>query len=110
MDGFSLSFTKKSIRLLYRYAVSLLSQSGDVLQTGQTPKDYAKLIDERYNFTCMSMSEMVDLYYSVRFGSKKLDKKTMKSILSFVSEVKTKTGRNMYFTKRLLYRLVLFKG
>lgn len=107
---FRLVSQKKSIRLLYRYAVSLLSQSGDVLQTGQTPKDYAKLIDERYNFTCMSMSEMVDLYYSVRFGSKKLDKKTMKSILSFVSEVKTKTGRNMYFTKRLLYRLVLFKG
>lgn len=102
--------SKRSILLLYRYTVSLLSQAGSVLKTGQTPKDYAGIIDERYKFSSMSMSEMVDLYYSVRFGSHDVDKKTMKRVFSFVSEAKRKTGRNMYFMKRLLYRYLLFKG
>ena len=101
---------KKSILLLYRYAVSLLSQAGSVLQPGQTPKEYAQIVDRRYSFNCMSMSEMVELYYSVRFGSCDVGKKTLKRVFSFVSEIKSKTGRDMYFMKKLLYRYLLFKG
>jgi len=101
---------KKSILILYRRAISYLSQAGCILKTGQTPKDYAEIVDERYQFKCMNMSEMVDLYYSVRFGSHDVDKKTLKRVLAFVSEVKAKTGHNMYFPIRFLFRNLIFKG
>lgn len=102
--------SKKSIIMSYRYSISLLSQAGCILQPGHTPRDYAEIIDERYQFKCMNMSDMVELYYSVRFGSHDADKRTVKRVISFTSEVKAKTGKNMYFIKRFLYRNLLFKG
>ncbi len=101
---------QRSIKLLYRYAVSLLTQAGNAMEIGQTPMDYAKIVDERYEFTSLEMEKMVEIYYSVRFGSYAIDKKKLKSALSFISEIKSKTGRNMYFAKRVLYRCLLFKG
>lgn len=100
----------KSVLLLYKYAVSLLSQAGNAIKTGETPKNYAEVVDERYGFSSMSMSEMADLYYSVRFGSHDADKKTLKRLFAFVSEIKAKTGRNMPIIKKFLYRYLLFKG
>jgi len=101
---------KRRVVLLYRRIVSYLSQAGSVKKRGQTPKDYAQEIDELYKFTSMSMSEMTDIYYSVRFGSHDIGKDTMKRIFSFLAEIKKETGRNMYTAKKIIYRYLLFKG
>lgn len=101
---------EKGTVLLYRRAVAYLSQAGNAVQAGQTPLDFAKIIDEYYHFKCMSMSELTEIYYSVRFGLRKTDKKTLKRIRSFVSEVRKETGQNMYFFKKLLLRYILFSS
>lgn len=101
---------KKSIPMLYRYAVSLLSQAGCGVQHGQTAREYAETVDGRYAFTVMRMSELAELYYSVRFGSGDADRTTLKRILSFISEIKKKTGEDMYFASKVLYRYLLFRG
>ena len=101
---------QKSVKLLYRYTVSLLKQAGSNMEIGQTPMDYARAVDERYTFSKYDMCTMVKIYYSVRFGSHDIDKEKLKSVFSFVSEVKANTGRSMYLLKRVLYRCLLFKG
>jgi hypothetical protein len=80
------------------------------MEIGQTPMDYARAVDERYTFSKYDMCTMVKIYYSVRFGSHDIDKEKLKSVFSFVSEVKANTGRSMYLLKRVLYRCLLFKG
>jgi hypothetical protein len=101
---------KKSVPILYRYIVSLLSQAGCEVLPGETPKDYAARVDSRYRFDIMTMNEMVDLYYHVRFGNRLLDKYELKKLFAFVRDVKTKSADSMYIAKRFLYRAVLFKG
>ena len=101
---------KKSIALIYNYAVSLLEQAGYSLSVGETPMDYATRVDEYFRFEGMHMKEMVAVYYSVRFGSKTIDKKSFASLVSFIKELKKKTGRDMHFIKRAVYRGLLFNG
>ena len=101
---------KKSIALLYNYAVSLLEQAGYSLSIGETPMDYATRVDEYFMFEGMQMKEMVAIYYSVRFGSKTIDKKSFISLVSFIKELKKRTGRDMHFIKRAVYRGLLFNG
>jgi transglutaminase-like putative cysteine protease len=101
---------RKSIPALYRYMVRLLRQVGCVSKLGETPKDFAKRVDERFQFTHMTMVEMVELFYSVRFGTHCPDKKSLNRIFAFTRELKVKTGRAMYLHKRLLLRGLLFRG
>lgn len=101
---------QKSVPRLYRRAVALLRQAGCDIRPGETPKDFAKRVDERFQLTHMSMSEMADIFYRVRFGAQTPDRKTMKKLISFVSEVKAKSGRALYLHKRLLLRGLLFRG
>jgi len=100
----------KSVPALYRYMVMLLRQTGCVIRLGETPKDFAKRVDERFQFTHMTMTEMVELFYSVRFGAHIPDKKSLNRIFVFAKELKAKTGRAMYLHKRFLLRGLLFRG
>ncbi|NLM27635.1 MAG: DUF4129 domain-containing protein [Clostridiaceae bacterium] len=100
----------KTVLYLYRYIVSLLKHTGCVIITGETPKNFAVRVDQRYNFVKMSMADMTDIYYSVRYGGRVPDKKTINDLFRFAGEVKTKTGRNMYIAARILRRGFLFQG
>ncbi len=101
---------RKSIPAIYNYMVSLLRQSGCAINTGETPKDFAKRVDSRYQFVYMTMDEMAELFYRVRYGAHELDKKSTKKLFRFILEVKTKSGRNMYLIKRIIYRGFFFRG
>lgn len=101
---------QKSVIWLYRHLVTLLCQAGCEVRLGETPKDYAKRVDERFQFTHMTMAEMVDVFYSVRFGAHAPDKNKQKKIFDFAGEARIKTGRTMYFFRRILLRGLLFRG
>lgn len=101
---------KKSVPGLYRYMVMLLRQAGCVTKLGETPKDFAKRVDERFQFIHMTMMEMVDLFYSVRFGAHIPDKRSLNKLFAFTKELKSKSGRAMYLHKRFLFRGLLFRG
>lgn len=101
---------KETAVRLYHRALRYLSQAGSTMKPGQTPKDFAELVDQRYNFKTMSMSAMTDIYYSVRFGTHDIGKDTVKRISFFVSEVKKETGRNMHAAKKIILRHLLFRG
>jgi transglutaminase-like putative cysteine protease len=101
---------KKTVLFLYRYIASLLKHNGCVISPGETPKDFAIRVDKRYSFLQMSMTEMTDIYYSVRYGGRIPDNKTIGNLFKFASEVKMKTGQNMYIAARLLRRGFLFQG
>ncbi|NLV63457.1 MAG: transglutaminase [Clostridiaceae bacterium] len=101
---------KKTVLFIYRYIASLLKHTGCMIMQGETPKDFAVRVDERYNFLKMSMTDMTDIYYSVRYGSRIPDNKTIGNLLKFASEVKIKTGQNMYTAARVLRRGFLFQG
>lgn len=101
---------EKSIPKLYRYMVSLLRHAGCDIRLGETPKDYAKRVDERFQFIYMTMAEMVEIFYNVRFGSHIPDRNILKKVFAFAAELKAKTGRTLYFHKRLLLRGLLFRG
>jgi transglutaminase-like putative cysteine protease len=101
---------RKSVPGLYRYMVMLLRQTGCETRLGETPKDFAKRVDERFQFIHMSMMDMAELFYSVRFGAHTPDKKALNKLFTFTREVKAKSGRTMYFHKRLLFRGLLFRG
>lgn len=101
---------EKSIPKLYRYMVSLLRHAGCDIRLGETPKDFAKRVDERFQFIHMTMAEMVEIFYNVRFGAHIPDRKTLKKVIAFAAEVKAKTGRTLYFHKRMLLRGLLFRG
>jgi len=100
----------KTVLFLYRYVVSLLKHTGCVIMPGETPKNFAVRVDQRYNFVKMSMADMTDIYYSVRYGCRVPDKKTLKDLFTFAGEVKTKTGQSMYIAARILRRGFLFQG
>lgn len=101
---------KRSVPILYRYLVHLLGQAGCTLRLGETPKDFAQRVDSRFQFAQLRMTEMVEHFYSVRFGAQPLDKKTLKQLFAFTREVRTKSGRTMYLMKRFLFRGILFRG
>jgi hypothetical protein len=101
---------KKTVLFLYRYIASLLKHTGCMIRQGETPKDFAVRVDKRYNFLKMSMTDMTNIYYSVRYGSRIPDNKTIKNLFKFASEVKIKTGQNMYTAARVLRRGFLFQG
>ncbi len=101
---------QKSVPGLYRYMVRLLRQVGCTIRPGETPKDFAKRVDERFQFIHMTMTEMVELFYSVRFGAHTPDKKSLSKLFIFTREVKAKSGRAMYLHKRFLFRGLLFRG
>ena len=101
---------KKTVLFLYRYITSLLKHTRCMIMPGETPKDFAVRVDKRYNFLVMSMADMTDIYYSVRYGGRIPDNKTIKNLFKFASEVKMKTGRNMYAAARVLRRGFLFQG
>ncbi len=101
---------KKTAVLLYNYSISLLKQAGRHVRSGETPLDFAARIDELYKFSDMNMKSFVEVYYSVRFGLKTLDKKTIRRLFDFVGELKKESGSNMYIVKRILYRGLLFNG
>lgn len=101
---------KKSVPVLYRYMVMLLRQVGCVVRLGETPKDFAKRVDERFEFVHMTMMEMVELFYSVRFGSHNPDRNSLSRLFAFTRELKAKSGRAMYLHKRFLLRGLLFRG
>jgi len=101
---------KKTVLFLYRYIASLLKHTGCTIKPGETPKDFAVRVDKRFNFVIMSMADMTDIYYSVRYGGRVPDKKTVRDLFAFASEVKTKTGQNMYLAARVLRRGFLFQG
>ena len=84
---------KKTVLFLYRYIASLLKHNGCVISPGETPKDFAIRVDKRYSFLQMSMTEMTDIYYSVRYGGRIPDNKTIGNLFKFASEVKMKTGK-----------------
>lgn len=100
----------KSIPLVYKYIVSLLKQAGCAVKSGETPRDFAERVDKRFKFAQMSMSDVVDLFYRVRFGAQTPDKASRDRLLAFVREAKTKSGRAMYLYKRVLLRGLLFRG
>ena len=83
--------------ILYRYAV-FLGQSGCKFKTGETPLDYAARVDELL-FKDFNMKDMVEVYYSVRFGRNVPDKNTLKKLFEFTKELKFKTGRDMNIIK-----------
>jgi len=99
-----------SVPFVYKYIVSLLKQAGCDLKSGETPKDFALRVDNRFQFAHMSMAEMVDVFFSVRFGRRTPDKKTLKKLFAFSRELKGKSGSSMYFMKRFLLRGLLFQG
>lgn len=101
---------KKRAIILYRYAISLVKQAGRGINNGETPLDFAARIDELYGFNNTNMKDMVNVYYSVRFGNNIPDKKSLDSLFVFVRELKRETGSNMYLLKRIIYRCLLFKG
>lgn len=100
----------KAVLFLYRYIAKLLKQAGSAIMPGETPKDFAARVDQRYSFLIMSMTDMTDIYYSVRYGGRIPDKKTIRNIFKFANEVKIKTGQNMYIYIRILSRGLLFQG
>ncbi len=107
---FYLLSPRKSVPFLYYYTVRLLKHTNCNVQEGETPRDFAKRVDERYHLDNMSMNEMVNIFYSVRFGARVPDRKRRKKLFWFTWEVKKKTGRNMYIGRRILKRGFLFQG
>jgi len=107
---FRLIAPKKTVLFLYRYIASLLKHNGCVISPGETPKDFAARVDKRYNFLIMNMTDMTNIYYSVRYGGRIPDNKTIGNLFKFASEVKAKTGQNMYIAARILRRGFLFQG
>lgn len=99
-----------SVPFMYQYLVTLLKQAGCELKTGETPRDFALRVDNRFQFAHMSMTEMVEVFYSVRFGRRTPDKKTLKKLFAFSRELKNKSGSSMYFMRRFLLRGMLFQG
>jgi len=95
---------------LYNYAVFLLKQSGFNFKTGETSLDYAARVDELHRFKGTNMKDLVEIYYSVRFGRKVPDKNTMKKLFIFIEELKLETGRVMNVPKRIVLRCFLFNG
>ena len=72
---------QKSVIWLYRHLVTLLCQAGCEVRLGETPKDYAKRVDERFQFTHMTMAEMVDVFASAL--ERMLLTKKLKKIFDF---------------------------
>lgn len=101
---------RRCVIFLYRYAVFLLGQSGCKFKTGETPLDYAARVDELFWFKDFNMKDMVEVYYSVRFGRNVPDKNTLKKLFEFTKELKFKTGRDMNIIKRIAIRCFLFNG
>lgn len=101
---------QKSVPAVYRYLVLLLRQVGCVSKLGETPKNFAKRVDERFQLIHMTMAEMVEMFYNVRFGMHTPDKVSLKRLFAFTREVKAKSGRALYLHKRILFRGLLFRG